>query len=130
MVQRFQAFLTFKGQHDGNDLIGMLVHDHNQTVSLKLTDMMRRFHARGVLRWQIDRIVETPLFVDSKLTAMIQIADLCAYATRRFFENGETDLFNRIYPRFDKAGARVVGIRHDRHNRAKCTRKVCLDHGR
>jgi hypothetical protein len=83
MVQRFQAFLKHKGDYDKTELIGMLVHDHNQTVSLKLTDMMRRFHASGTLRWDIDRIIETPLFVDSKLTAMIQIADLCAYATRR-----------------------------------------------
>lgn len=130
MVQRFQAFLTHKGDYDKQELLGMLVHDNNQTISLKLTDMMRRFHASGTLRWEIDKIIETPLFVDSRLTAMIQVADLCAYATRRFFENGETDLFNRIYGRFDRTGARVVGIRHYRHNRSHCPCRVCVDHVR
>lgn len=128
MVQRFQAFLTHKGDYEKRELIGLLVHDHNQTISLKLTDMMRRFHANGTLRWVIDKIVETPLFVDSRLTAMIQLADLCAYATRRFFENNETDLFNRIYPRFDRTGVRVVGIRHYRHNHSACPCRVCRDH--
>jgi hypothetical protein len=128
MVQRFQAFLKHKGDYDGQELLGMLVHDHNQTVSLKLTDMMRRFHKNGTLRWVIDKIIETPMFVDSKLTAMIQIADLCAYATRRFFENHETDIFNRIYPRFDRSGARLVGIRHYRHNRTPCHCRVCREH--
>ena len=28
-------------------------------------------------------IIETPLFVDSTLTGMVQIADLCAYALKR-----------------------------------------------
>jgi hypothetical protein len=77
----------------------------------------------------IDRIVETPLFVDSELTLMVQLADLCAYATRRFFENGETDLFDRIYPAFDRVGGKVVGLRHyTGKNKCKC--RVCVDHGR
>ena len=46
------------------------------------------------------------------LTSMVQMADLCAYATRRFFENGELDLFDRIFGRFDQARGRMVGIRH------------------
>jgi hypothetical protein len=28
---------------------------------------------------RIDNIIETPLFVDSRLTRMVQIADLCSY---------------------------------------------------
>ncbi len=127
LVSRFQAFLVNKGRYENQDIFGLLVHDNNQTVSLKLTDMMRRFHEAGTLWRQVTRIVETPMFVDSRLTAMVQIADLCAYATRRFFENHETDLFDRIYPRFDRTGRRVVGIRHYRHH-AACSCRVCQDH--
>jgi hypothetical protein len=127
MVNRFQAFLSHKGRYEKRDIFGLLVHDINETVSRKLTDMMRRFHAAGTFWWQIDRIIETPLFVDSKLTAMVQLADLCAYATRRFFENKETDLFDRIYGRFDRTGTRVVGIRHYRYH-ADCACRVCKEH--
>lgn len=69
--------------------------------------MMRHFHERGT-RWttQIPLLVETPLFVDSKLTSMVQMADVCAYATRRFCEKVETDLFDRIFWRFQRADIR------------------------
>ena len=32
---------------------------------------------------------------------MVQLADLCSYVIRRFFELGESDLFDRIKKRFD-----------------------------
>jgi len=77
---------------------------------------------------QQTRIIETPLFVDSRLTGMIQMADVCAYATRRFFEYNETDLFNRICHRFDRIPAgSVVGIRHYT-GVFNCKCRVCLDH--
>lgn len=127
LVSRFQAFLVNKGTRDNADLFGLMVHDNNETVSRRLTEMMRRFHRDGTLWRQITRIVETPLFIDSRLTAMVQLADLCAYATRRFFENHETDLFDRFHSRFDRTGRRVVGIRHYRH-RAACSCRVCQEH--
>ena len=30
------------------------------------------------------------MFVDSQMTSMVQLADLCAYAIRRYLENPET----------------------------------------
>lgn len=47
---------------------------------------MRSFQARGTLWTDVDHIVETPFFVDSELTRMVQIADLCAYALRRYVD--------------------------------------------
>ncbi len=109
------------------DNFGLLIQDNNQTVAKNITALMRRFHAQGTLWAKVERIIETPLFVDSSLTSMVQMADLCAYATRRFFENNETDLFNRIFSRFDQAGGKVVGIRH--YVGAKsCGCKVCVAH--
>jgi hypothetical protein len=110
----------------GNPLQGLIVQDNNPTVAKRLTEMMKRFHREGT-RWTgINHIIETPLFVDSGLTSMVQLADLCAYAIRRFFENDEHDLFNRVYSRFDRAGGAVVGIRHFADG--ACTCRVCHDH--
>lgn len=139
VVSRFHTFLSTREsnrqrtdtaqQHAGAANLGLLIEDNNETVAKRLTRLMRQFHSKGTLWTQIDRIIETPLFVDSSLTSMVQIADLCAYATRRFFENGETDLFDRLFPRFDKSGGRVVGIRH--YTGAQpCSCKVCQAHGR
>jgi hypothetical protein len=44
---------------------GAEIHDNNQTVEKKLTDLMKPFHQKGTLFTRIDHIIETPLFVDS-----------------------------------------------------------------
>jgi hypothetical protein len=106
-----------------------VVQDQNETAARRLTALARRFHANGTTYSHLDRLVETPLFVDSRLTSMVQLADLCAYAVRRYFENDETDLFDRIYPRFDRLGTKVVGIRHYT-GKQLCECRVCVDHGR
>lgn len=125
VVTRFNTFLKRGGCND----FGMVVQDRNETASDRLTWLMRRFHERGTSFSEISRIVETPLFVDSALTSMVQLADICSYATRRFIENGEADLFDRIYPRFDRAGGKLVGLRHYT-GKAQCACRICVDHGR
>lgn len=107
VVTRFNTFLSStQGPH------GLIVQDNNETVARRLTEAMRRYHRDGTTWRRLDRIIETPLFVDSSLTSMIQLADLCAYYTRRFFEKGESAEFGHFYPRFDKRGGRLVGLRH------------------
>lgn len=109
--------------------VGLIVQDQNETAARRLTQLARKYHTRGTTYSQVSRLVETPLFVDSRLTSMVQLADLCAYAVRRNFENGETDLLDRIYGRFDRAAGRLVGIRHYTGKQA-CSCRVCVDHGR
>ncbi len=66
--------------------------------------------------------------MDSSLTNLLQMADLCAYATRRYFENQEDDLFSRILSRFENvADGKVVGIRHYLVS-ASWTCEVCKSH--
>ncbi len=113
----------------GSSGLGIMIHDQNQAASVKLTSLFRAWQSSGTSYAGIDHIVETPLFVDSSLTAMIQAADLAAYATRRFFEKNETDLFDRIYSRFDRTGALMVGLRHYTGTHP-CSCRVCQDHGR
>lgn len=124
IVTRFNTFLS-----QATGALGIIVQDHNETVCRRLTAKMREYHRRGTLWSAIDNIVETPLFVDSQLTSMVQIADVCAYATRRFFEKDETVLFDLIYDRFDRHKGRLVGLRHYT-GMQKCMCRVCVDHGR
>ena len=100
VVTRFNTFLGARGQSTG-----LLVQDNNQTVASHLTANMRRYHNEGTIWSSIDRIVETPLFVDSHLTSMVQVADLCAVAIRRFCEKDDRELY-------------------------ECTCEICREHGR
>lgn len=124
VVTRFNTFLSLSTHKTG-----ILVQDHNETVCRKLTKKMREFHREGTLWSSIENIVETPLFVDSQLTSMVQIADVCSYVTRRFFEKSETGFFDIIYDRFDRNRGKLVGLRHYTGSQG-CVCRVCTDHGR
>lgn len=127
VVSRFEHYLT-NLSHNDETTYGLLIHDNNDTVSKKHTELMKRFHKQGTLWTSVKHIIETPLYVNSELTGMVQIADLCSVALRRFFENGETDLLNRIKPRFDSHRGAIVGIRHFTDVTCKC--EICESHGK
>ena len=130
LEQVTSRFNTYLANVQGPDALGIMVHDQHQAESLKLTSLFRAWHEGGTAFTAIPHLAETPLFVDSSLTLMVQVADLVAYATRRFFDNGETDLFHRFYPRYDRTpGGLLVGLRHFTA-KTPCACRVCLDHGR
>lgn len=121
LVTRFQGYLAI---NSSEDRIGLLVQDNNESMAKRLTTLMHRYHFSGTMWCDIPNIIETPLFVDSSLTSMIQIADLCAYALRRYFEKNETDLFNRIKVKIDRSETKVIGFRHYVGDQ-KCSCYVC-----
>lgn len=93
---------------------GLLIYDNNPSVSEKLTKTMKRFLRRGTFFSGVEHIIETPLFVSSELSSMVQVADLCAFAVRRYVEFGENDLMNKIKERFDRNPnqRKIIGVRH------------------
>ncbi|MDE0341825.1 MAG: DUF3800 domain-containing protein [Deltaproteobacteria bacterium] len=84
VVSQFEWFLqnVRPGSSGPQRSHGLHVHDNNETVARKHIRMIRSFHAAGTVWTSVDCIIRTPMFVDSELTRMIQIADLCAYAQR------------------------------------------------
>jgi hypothetical protein len=113
IVSRFEQYMKIVSKSTKNSKVfGTLIHDNNDTVSQKHTALMKRFHQHGTLWTSIEHIIETPFFVNSELTSLVQIADLCCYALRRYFENGENDLLERIQSRFDRKNGKIVGVRH------------------
>ena len=126
LVSRFEHFLkSTEIQQEGNRF-GMLIHDNNETVAKRHTQLMKAFHQQGTFWTEIEHIIETPLFVSSELTSMIQIADLCAYILRRYLENGEEDLFNKVFKRADRKGNVAVGVRH--FTGSSCACHICTAH--
>jgi len=120
IVSRFEHFLQIISHDETKPIMGLLIHDNNQTVAKRLTDLMIKFHTNGTLWTKLKNIIETPLFVDSQLTCMVQAADLCSYALRRYFENKETQLFKNIYKRADRKDGKVVGVRHFSDPNCQC----------
>lgn len=121
LVSRFEQYMKIVSKCNGDsELFGVLIHDNNETVSIRHTALMKRFHEYGTLWTSIEHIIETPLFVNSELTSLVQIADLCSYSLRRYFENKETNFLNRIQSRFDRKKGKIVGLRHFSHPSCQC----------
>ncbi|MDQ7782912.1 MAG: DUF3800 domain-containing protein [Desulfomonilaceae bacterium] len=127
VVTRFDASLEAMAKLHGSKAHGILIQDNNSTVASRLTKAMTQYHDFGTRYRSIEHIVEPPVFVDSKFTSMVQIADVCAYAFRRFFDHAETDLFDRIYGRIDRKGTIVVGARHFVLGKG-CSCRLCCEH--
>jgi hypothetical protein len=130
VVSRFEQYLqnlarSARSEHEG-DVFGLLIHDNNPTIAKKHTQLMKGFHFKGTLWTAIKHIIETPLFVDSELTSMVQVSDLCAYALRRYLENSEEELFDLIFKRADRKGSATVGVRHFADQSCSC--KICDSH--
>ncbi len=128
VISRFERYLNNINSGQSQKTYGLTVHDNNETVSRKHTSLMRHFHQRGTLWTSVNDIIETPMFVDSSLTSMVQVADLCAYSLRRFVENGEENLFRRIFSRADRFGGNTVGVRH--FSARNCVCQICQSHGK
>jgi len=126
VVSRFDRYIHAINADDTHPSFGLLIHDNNDTVAKKLISLTKKFHKHGTLWTDNTRIIETPLFVNSELTSMVQIADLCSYALRRYLENGEEDLFDRISARIDRRNGAAVGVRHFSDDNCKC--KICHAH--
>lgn len=125
LVSRFEQYLKIKSKSlKNNEIYGALIHDNNDTVAKRHTDLMKKFHRYGTLWTSIDRIIETPLFVNSELTNLVQIADLCCFAVRRYLENNESNLFDRIKNKIDRKSGKIVGIRHFTDTNCRC--ELCV----
>jgi len=127
IVSRFEQYLQNESSKN-NKNFGLLIHDNNETVARKHTEQMKYFHKQGTIWTNINNIIETPLFVDSKLTSLIQIADLCSYALRRYLENDEKELFALIFNRAHRKGNTAVGVRH--FTDSSCSCDICSAHSR
>lgn len=103
---RFDKYLgrLYKG---GDPQRGIIVFDKT-TYEITLQKLANGFrntgHRFGVLR----NLAEVPLFLDSKASRLVQLADLIAYAIFRHFERGDSRFYSIIENRFDAEG----GVRH------------------
>jgi len=88
---------------------GIIIFDkstYETTIQSLATDFRTIGYTWGVIR----NFSEVPLFLDSKASRLIQLADLIAYAVFRHFEKGDNRFFPIIEPRFDSEGGIVHGL--------------------
>lgn len=110
IVTRIEKYLSHISNEEKE--YGLLIHDECESVTASHVCNMKRYHRRGTFKAEIKHIIETPLFVSSDHTNMVQIADCCAYALRRYFDSSDNALYLPIKARADKIGSDIVGFNH------------------
>lgn len=111
LASRFDQYLT-RLHRNSDTQRGVILFDkstYETSIQALATDFRTIGHSWGILR----NFAEVPLFMDSKASRLIQLADLIAYAIFRNYERGDSSLFSVIQNRFDSEG----GVTHGLHLR-------------
>lgn len=135
LVSRFDQFLSAVNRIDPiAPQKGLLIMDNEPAHARRFADLLSRFRSDGHPFGVVNHVIETPLFVDSRSAGGIQLADVCAYTTRRYVEKGGADgssdgaRFHQIFPSFHRGQAKLHGLRHY-CARGSCQCAVCRERG-
>jgi len=96
---------------------GLLVID-NMKHEKPLQALARHFRVNGGRWGHFRNLAEVPLFVDSKASRLVQLADLVAFATWRRYEHQDGRFFEPLIPYFDAEGGVIHGLFHHRRTAA------------
>ena len=125
IVSRFEQYLQIYTKSSRVTQFGLLIHDNNETVCKKHTSMMRQFHRTGTFWTKIRNTIETPLFVDSRASRVIQLADHIAYAVFRRYNHGDSQYFDIIAHKFHQTDGVVHGLAHKQKSNPRCMCLAC-----
>ncbi len=110
LCSRFDKYL-FRLRTQGDRQRGIVILDESAHETT-LQKMAREFRTLGT-RWGVLRnLVETPLFVDSRASRLVQVADHVAHAVFRRYNARDTQYFDIIAQKFDSCDGIVHGLAH------------------
>jgi hypothetical protein len=112
LVQRFDLFLTRTNRKFGRDARqtrGIIIFDKS-TTEHRIQSLAREFKFNGHAYGKTKNYAEVPVFLDSKASRLIQLADLVAFSLFRKYEHNDPSLFNLIESKFDREGNTVHGL--------------------
>lgn len=110
LCNRFDRFLGRLHRH-GNTQRGLMIMDES-AYEQRFQGLARDFASLGHRWGTLRNLAEVPLFVDSRASRLIQLADLVAYSIFRHFEKNDTRFFDLITSRFDCEGDQRHGLVH------------------
>ncbi len=105
---------------------GLVVMDKSDNYESALQSLARKFRSHGTRWGNLRNMAEVPLFVDSRASRLVQLADLVAWAVWRRYQQLDTRFFDRISSRFDAEGGVVHGLVHFTPGHVNCSCPACL----
>ncbi len=124
LCSRFNRYLQ-RLRANGERQWGLVILDKSAHETT-LQQMSVEFRTLGT-RWGVIRnLSDTPLFVDSRASRVIQLADHVAYAVFRRYQSGDTQYFDRIAAKFDAEDGIVHGLAHKEIGNPNCMCIACF----
>ncbi|RRA50529.1 DUF3800 domain-containing protein [Acidipila sp. EB88] len=109
LSSRFDMYLTRLHLKQQDTHRGLMIFDECSTEK-RIQTLAREFKHSGHTYGKIRNFAEVPVFLDSRASRLIQLADLVAYAMYRHFEHGDSKYYDVIYPCFDHDGGVAHGL--------------------
>jgi hypothetical protein len=129
ICNRFNLFLQRTGDRMNERQRGLLVMDESK-YEKPLQALARHFRINGGRWGHFRNLAEVPLFVNSKSSRLVQMADLVAWATWRKFEHQDGRFFDPLIPMFDSDGGVIHGLVHYRDRAEECFCPGCVTRNR
>jgi hypothetical protein len=124
LCRRFDYFLSRRRQQ-GDQQRSMIILDKT-TRETSLQRLSREFRKVGTRWGSLKNIADTPFFVDSRASRLVQIADHVAYSVFRRYNTGDAQYMDIIASRFDESDGVYHGLSHKHADRLICTCPGCL----
>ncbi len=123
---RFNLFLRQKYRANHPDSRGLIVIDKT-SYETGLQELESAFREQGD-RWgqSHGHICEVPLFVDSRVSRITQLADHVAYAVFRMYNAADWTYFNCIQSRFYQSNGVIHSLKHLSSEYATCMCPACI----
>ena len=129
ICNRFNMYLNRRwlrgGKRAEDRQRGLIVMDES-SYEESLQHLARGFRVTGTRWGELKNLAEVPLFVDSRASRIVQIADLIAFAIWRRYEFQDARLFDPIITAFDAEGGVIHGLVHHRPHELKCYCPACM----
>ena len=108
LSSRFDLFLK-RLYNKGDKQRGLMLFDKS-TTEKRIQTLAREFKYNGHSWGHTHNYAEVPVFLDSKASRLIQLADLIAFALYRHYQHNDSQFFNIIKDCFDSEGGVTHGL--------------------
>lgn len=109
LSSRFDYYLKRLHNQSKDTQRGIIIFDkttYESSIQALAADFRTIGHTWGIIR----NFSEVPLFLDSKASRLIQLADLIAYSIFRYYERADNRFYSIIESRLDSDGGIVHGL--------------------
>jgi hypothetical protein len=124
LCSRFDIFLR-RLQDEGHRARGIIIFD-SSAHETAIQRLARDFRTLGTTWGVVRNLSEVPLFVDSRASILVQVADHIAYAVFRRYNASDTQYFDVFAPRFDSSNGVIHGLAHKQLADRNCMCPACL----